>query len=88
MLAALKMYAAGQTFVSALGIPRQLLHPLQRQVQPTEDHHRQALTTADVMTAFGAFLRLYVAHGDASPEMIRSYYGKAAQFVAWCREHG
>jgi integrase/recombinase XerD len=48
----------------------------------------RALTTADVMTAFGAFLGLYVADGDASPETIRSYYGNAAQFVAWCGEHG
>jgi hypothetical protein len=33
------------------------------------------LTTTNVMTAFGAFLRLYVADGDTSPEMIRSCYG-------------
>lgn len=46
----------------------------------------RALTTTDVMTAFGAFLRLYVADGDASPETTRSYYGNAAQFVAWCGE--
>jgi integrase/recombinase XerD len=48
----------------------------------------RALTTTDVMMAFGAFLRLYVADGDASPETIRSYYGNAAQFVVWCGEHG
>jgi hypothetical protein len=48
----------------------------------------RALTTTDVMTAFGAFLRLYVADGDASPKTIRSYYSNAAQFVAWCGEHG
>jgi integrase/recombinase XerD len=47
-----------------------------------------ALTTTDAMTAFGAFLRLYVADGDASPETVRSYYGNAAQFVVWCGEHG
>ena len=47
-----------------------------------------ALTTTDIMTAFAAFLWLYVAEGDASPETIRSYYGNAAQFVAWCGEHG
>ena len=47
-----------------------------------------ALTTTDVMTAFDASLRLYVVDGDASPETIRSYYGNAAQFVAWCGEHG
>jgi len=46
-----------------------------------------ALTTTDIMTAFAAFLWLYVAEGDASPETIRSYYGNAAQFVAWCGEH-
>ena len=50
------------------------------------DHHGQSLTTTDVMTAFGAFLRLYVADGDASSETIQSYYGNAAQFVAWCGE--
>jgi hypothetical protein len=48
----------------------------------------RVLTTTDVMTAFGAFLRLYVADGDASPATIRSYYGNAVQFVAWCGEHG
>ena len=48
----------------------------------------RVLTTTDVMTAFGALLRLYVADGDASPETILSYYGKAAQFVVWCGEHG
>jgi len=48
----------------------------------------RALTTTDVMTAFGAFLRLYVADGDTSPETIRSYYGNAAQFVVWFGEHG
>ncbi len=39
----------------------------------------RALTTTDVMTAFGALLRLYVADGDTSPETIRSYYGRATQ---------
>jgi hypothetical protein len=48
----------------------------------------RTLTTTDVMTAFGAFLRLYVADGDASFETIRSYYGNTAQFVVWCGEHG
>jgi hypothetical protein len=46
-----------------------------------------ALTTTDVMTAFGVFLRLYVADGDASPQTVRSHYSNAAQFVAWCEEH-
>jgi hypothetical protein len=48
----------------------------------------RALSTTDVMMAFGVSLRLYVADGDAFPETIRGYYGKAAQFVAWCGEHG
>lgn len=48
----------------------------------------RALTATDIMTAFGAFLRLHVADGDASPETIRSYYSNAAQFVTWCGEHG
>jgi hypothetical protein len=48
----------------------------------------RTLTTTDVMTAFAAFLWLYVADGDTSPETIRSYYGSAAQFGAWCGEHG
>jgi len=43
-----------------------------------------ALATTDVMTAFGAFLGLHVADGDASPEATRSCYGNAVQFVAWC----
>jgi hypothetical protein len=48
----------------------------------------RGLTTTDVVTAFGAFLRLYVADGDTSPERIRSYSGNAAQFGAWWGEHG
>jgi hypothetical protein len=43
----------------------------------------RVLTTTDVMTACGAFLRLYVADRDASSETIRSYSGNAAQFVVW-----
>jgi len=40
------------------------------------------------MADFGKFLRLHTADRDASPETIRSYYGNAAQLVAWCGEHG
>jgi site-specific recombinase XerD len=48
----------------------------------------QTPTTTNVMTAFGAFLRLHVADGDASPATFRSYHSNAGQFVAWCVEHG
>ena len=48
----------------------------------------QTPTTTNVMTAFGAFLRLHVADGDASPATFRSYHSNAGQFVAWCAEHG
>jgi len=39
----------------------------------------RALTITDVMTAFGAFLRLYVADGDASP---RTYYQQLSAIAA------
>ncbi len=48
----------------------------------------RALTTTNVMTALGAFLRLYVAEGDASPKTIRSYYSNAAQLVEAARLEG
>jgi integrase/recombinase XerD len=48
----------------------------------------QTPTTTDIMTDFAKFLRLHTADGDASPATIRSYYGNAAQFVAWCTERG
>ena len=37
-----------------------------------------------MLAHFGAFLRLYVAYGDASPNTIRSYLANARQFIAWC----
>jgi len=46
------------------------------------------LTTTDIMEDFAKFLRLHTADGDASPATIRSYYGNASQFVAWCGERG
>jgi integrase/recombinase XerD len=48
----------------------------------------QTPTTRDIMEDFGKFLRLHTADGDASPATIRSYHSNAAQFVAWCLEHG
>ena len=45
------------------------------------------LATADILADFGRFLRSHTADGDASPATIRSYYGNAAQFVAWRGEH-
>jgi hypothetical protein len=48
----------------------------------------QTLSTTDIMVDFAKFLRLHTADGDASPATIRSYYGNAAQFVAWCTEQG
>jgi site-specific recombinase XerD len=48
----------------------------------------QRPTTTDIMVDFAKFLRLHTADGDASPATIRSYYGNAAQFVAWCTERG
>ena len=44
--------------------------------------------TRDLLSHFGAFLRLHVADGDASPNTIRSYYSNARQFAEWCREQG
>jgi len=48
----------------------------------------QTLSTAGITEDFAKFLRLHTADGDASPATIRSYYGNARQFVAWCAEHG
>lgn len=42
----------------------------------------------DLLTAFGEFLRLDVAQGDASPETIRTYHAQVNQFVDWCAERG
>jgi hypothetical protein len=46
------------------------------------------LATVDVIEAFGRFLRLHTADGDASPATIRTYHSRAGQFVAWCQETG
>jgi site-specific recombinase XerD len=42
----------------------------------------------DLLAAFGEFLRLNVAEGDASPHTVRSYYSQVAGYVAWCKERG
>jgi site-specific recombinase XerD len=44
--------------------------------------------TEDLFDAFGKFLRLHTAEGDASPATIRTYHSQAAQFVNWCQEQG
>ena len=46
---------------------------------------KRELRAGDVLAAFGEFLRLKVADGDASPETLRSYQGQVGQFVAWCK---
>lgn len=46
------------------------------------------LAQADALAAFGDFLRLRVAHGDASPATIRTYRGHVATFVEWCAAQG
>ncbi len=42
----------------------------------------------DVLEAFGAFLRLRVADGDASPLTVRVYYSHLRSFVEWCKQVG
>lgn len=42
----------------------------------------------DLLAAFGEFMRLDVAEGDASPETIRTYYTNVKAFVAWCSRRG
>lgn len=39
----------------------------------------------EVLAAFGDFVRLKVADGDASPETLRSYLSQVRQFMAWCK---
>ena len=46
------------------------------------------VVTDELLTAFADFMRLDVAQGDASPETIRSYWGRVRSFVAWCEEQG
>ena len=47
-----------------------------------------AATDADALAAFGDFLRLHVADGDASPATLRTYRGNVAAFYAWCQGQG
>ena len=49
---------------------------------------RADLLPADLLSDFGAFLRLQVADGDASPHTIRSYLTNARQYATWCAERG
>jgi len=46
---------------------------------------KRELQAGDVLAAFGAFLGLQVADGDASPATVRSYKSQVGQFVAWCK---
>lgn len=46
------------------------------------------LAQADALAAFGDFLRLRVADGDASPATLRTYRGHVAAFVEWCKGQG
>ena len=46
------------------------------------------LAQVDALEAFGDFLRLRVADGDASPATIRTYRGHVAAFYAWCKAQG
>lgn len=46
------------------------------------------LTRALNLEDVGAFLRLYVADGDASPQTIRAYQSHISQFVQWARSAG
>jgi integrase/recombinase XerD len=52
---------------------------------PTTTKDRD-LSRADLLSDFGAYLRIHVADGDASPHTIRSYHTNARQFVAWCAD--
>ena len=45
-------------------------------------------TAPDLLIAFGEFMRLNVAEGDASPETIRAYHTHVKAFVAWCAAEG
>lgn len=47
-----------------------------------------ATTTDDLLDSFAAFLHLDVAQGDASPATVRTYWGQARQFLAWCAAAG
>jgi len=46
------------------------------------------VATDKLLAAFADFMRLDVAQGDASPETIRSYWGRVRSFAAWCEMEG
>jgi site-specific recombinase XerD len=52
--------------------------------QALTTHTGGDLLTGDLLAGFGAFLRLHVADGDASPHTVRSYHTNARQYVGWC----
>lgn len=43
---------------------------------------------ADALAAFGEFIGLHVADGDASPATLATYRAGVAAFYAWCQAHG
>jgi len=47
-----------------------------------------AVPTNELLEAFGEFLRLDIADGDASPETLRTYWGQVGAFVGWCERQG
>lgn len=54
----------------------------------TSDRLDLAPADADLLAAFGEYLRLHVAQGDASPATLRTYRAQVGQFVAWCQTQG
>ena len=42
----------------------------------------------DALAAFGAFIGLHVADGDASPATLDTYRAGVGAFYAWCQSHG
>lgn len=47
-----------------------------------------ALAETDALAAFGEFLRLRVADGDASPATLATYHAGVSAFVTWCETAG
>ena len=43
---------------------------------------------ADALAAFGDFIGLHVADGDASPATLATYRAGVGAFYAWCQAHG
>lgn len=55
---------------------------------PAPRHALPAVSDGDALAAFGEFLGLHVADGDASEATLRTYRANVAAFYTWCQGQG